>query len=287
MRLGTGLSISIVLIMFTLQSCDLLHPAAQIPSYIQVTGFDLVTNAATQGSNSHKITDVWLYVDKNLVGVFELPATIPVLKAGKHSIQLYPGIKVNGIAASRSAYDFYTSLDTSVTLTPDKTISLRPTVNYSSIAKFTWLENFDAQGISLYKSASSDTGMSLAPLSFDGSLCGAVYMDAARPYAEVLSSYAFNLPKQGKLVYLEFNYKTSSGFTVGVLSTDFSGGTQKEDVLVVQSSNGEWKKMYVKLTDVISNNSLAVTNSIYFYSAKSSAEEKSDFYLDNLKLINE
>ncbi|MDQ3048944.1 MAG: hypothetical protein M3R27_15445, partial [Bacteroidota bacterium] len=110
-----------------LSSCEIYNPAEQIPAYIRVEKFILTTDNFSQGSNSHKITDVWVYVDEILVGCFELPVTIPVLYEGSHQVKLRAGIKVNGISASRAPYPFYTIHEQTVDFQPTKKITLTPT----------------------------------------------------------------------------------------------------------------------------------------------------------------
>ena len=58
-----------------MSSCELYNPAEPTPAYIHIDKFILNTAYLTEGSNSHKITDAWVYIDDQLLGCFELPAT--------------------------------------------------------------------------------------------------------------------------------------------------------------------------------------------------------------------
>ncbi|MES2398217.1 MAG: hypothetical protein V4549_19535, partial [Bacteroidota bacterium] len=95
-----------IFIVTTFISCELYNPAEPIPAYIRIDKIDLATIPG-QGTDSHKITDAWVYIDEQLIGCFELPATFPVLYEGSHQVKIAPGIKVNGIAATRSPYPFF------------------------------------------------------------------------------------------------------------------------------------------------------------------------------------
>ncbi|HEY0262319.1 MAG TPA: hypothetical protein VGB95_04790, partial [Chitinophagales bacterium] len=88
-----------------LDGCSM--PNNGIPVYIQIDSMSVQTNQSTQGSASSKITDAWLYVNGEQIGVFELPAKIPVLKSGDLRVSISAGIKDNGIANTRAAYPFY------------------------------------------------------------------------------------------------------------------------------------------------------------------------------------
>ncbi|HOV12628.1 MAG TPA: hypothetical protein PLL90_12785, partial [Bacteroidales bacterium] len=67
-----------------------------VPSYIHIDKIDLNTTYEFDGSNSCKITDAWVYIDGDLQGIYELPATFPVLANGQHTIMVRAGIKLNG-----------------------------------------------------------------------------------------------------------------------------------------------------------------------------------------------
>ena len=53
----------------------------EIPSYIEINDFNLTSNSSF-GENTENITDVWIYIDENLQGVYEIPVTFPVLNKG-------------------------------------------------------------------------------------------------------------------------------------------------------------------------------------------------------------
>src|SRR6185369_5304430 len=97
-------------------SCNIINPASPVPSYIRIESIKLTTDNATQGSNRNAITDVWVYVDQQMVGVFEMPVTVPVLYSGVHTVMLKAGIIVDGIASTRIDYPFYNSFTQEVNL---------------------------------------------------------------------------------------------------------------------------------------------------------------------------
>ena len=97
-------------------SCNIINPAEPVPAYLHVDSFSVKTDPLTQGSSSHRIVDAWVFVDGNIVGAFEMPVNVPVLSAGMHKVTVRPGILVNGIAATRSIYPFYSGYDTVMNL---------------------------------------------------------------------------------------------------------------------------------------------------------------------------
>src|ERR1035437_8225163 len=118
-------------VIVTISSCSLFNPGNPIPAYIHIDKIGVKVNSdGSQGSRSNKISDAWVYIDEQLIGCFELPATFPVLYEGKHEIKIRPGIKVNGIAATRTPYPFYTIYDSIIHLQKGVRTYLNPIVTY-------------------------------------------------------------------------------------------------------------------------------------------------------------
>ena len=72
-------------LLFLLTACGKNNPD---PSWIQVNEWTLVANANSQyptGELTHNFTEAWLYVDNEVVGVFEVPFKIPILKSALSS----------------------------------------------------------------------------------------------------------------------------------------------------------------------------------------------------------
>ena len=69
-----------VLIILVGWSCNAIDRDEPIPSYLHITEFELsVPGDNSQGSSAADIRDVWLDVNGQAVGVFEVPVTVPVL----------------------------------------------------------------------------------------------------------------------------------------------------------------------------------------------------------------
>ncbi len=281
-----------VCIAFALSSCNIYNPAEPIPAYIHIDKIAVSTNSdGSQGSKSSKINDAWVYVDEKLIGCFELPVTFPVLYEGSHQIKIRPGIKVNGIAATRAPYPFYTIYDTTVNnLQKGVKINLNPRVTYRTNMAFNFMEDFENTGTIISKSpaAGVDTVIQLIhspnPNVFEGSASGAAYLDHSRTFFECVSSTSYVLPKNGVDVFLEFNYKCNHEFKVGVFAHMASGGTVKTEALTINPS-ATWNKAYIYLTPAVSSNFNATDYNILFGMLNSTAEDNVNLMLDNIKLV--
>ncbi|MBL7888354.1 MAG: hypothetical protein JNL24_02315 [Bacteroidia bacterium] len=275
-------------------SCNIINPAEPIPSYIRINSISLTT-VAGQGSNSSKITDAWVYIDEQLVGCFEVPVTIPILKEGVHQLKIRGGIKVNGISATRSPYPFYDSYTQTITLNNGEVQTISPVVKYLSSADFTCMEDFEAStGTILYNSPSgTDTTLAVTTtLSevFEGNKSGIAYIDATRTLFECVSdpNTLFPLPKNSAPVFLEFNYKANYNFAVGLFCHTVIGSTTtnitKEKTLDFNPSS-DWNKAYVYLTPTIGASGSANQYKIFIGMLNTTGADSLALQLDNIKIV--
>jgi hypothetical protein len=282
-----------------LGSCNLYNPAEPVPSFIHIQKIDLVTDPLTEGSNSSKITDAWVYIDGNLLGAYELPVTLPALAEGTHELLIKAGIKVNGISATRAPYPFYDSYKQTITLTRGATLTVSPTVHYTSGINWgspnLWKEDFeDSVGITLDTSASgTDTNMyhryigigATSPEVFEERGSGVVYLDHSNTFFEYWSSVPpFVLPRGDAPVFLELNYRCNYDFVIGVFAHS-SAGSEKIKVINIHPS-ANWNKIYVYLSPTIARAGNVNDYNIFFGMLNNSGNDDIYLNLDNIKLIH-
>src|ERR1035438_5850904 len=170
------------LLLFILQSCEKFSDGQSVPAYLKIDSIYLVIKSSTQGSSSQNITDAWVYVDEELLGTFQMPANLPVLKTGKHTVTIFAGIKKNGIAATRGAYPFYAPITMQVNFKPDSASSLGVlSTTYLSTTNFLWMEDFEDAGFTLDTTTRSSFAIKKtpegSPLTFEGVHSGIITMD--------------------------------------------------------------------------------------------------------------
>jgi len=280
-----------IAIMGFFYSCELVNPTENIPSYIHIDSIALTTkNHPEYGSSSHKITDAWIYVDDQLIGAFQLPATVPVLNSGTHTVTIKPGIKVNGIAGTRAIYPFYTTFTSSENLKTKSIITINPTLTYNSYTDFAWMENFEDGGISLIKTSVSDTIIKQTSDStkvFEGNFSGIINLDANKSFFQCETASSYGLPSGGdNPVFLEMNYKANQVFLVGLFANNsITGEVQRLEVLYINPTTN-WNKIYINLKTALEMTT--ISNPIYkvFVEAQySSTVSTTEILLDNLKLV--
>jgi len=277
-------------ILFTLivmTSCEKFSGDQTIPAYVNINSITLSTNYEIQGSASNAITDAWVYVDGESIGTFQMPARFPVLKEGNHTVMIKPGIKKDGIAATRIIYDFYSPVQKNVRLAGDSSVFLG-TMNttYLSTTKFLWKEDFEDVAITLDTSNRSTVPLIHTPtgsqLAFEGAYSGMVTMNADTDFFECITHKEYDIPSNA--VFLEMNFRTNNTLLVGVFIY--------MDILIYQvpiitlfPTNGIWKKIYIDLTTTLNAYSGAKQFKVYLNTFKNADASPAQILLDNLKIV--
>jgi hypothetical protein len=269
-------------------SCEKFSGDQTIPAYLSIDSIYLQTDYSLEGSDSQNITDAWVYVDDYLVGTFQLPARFPVLKEGKHTLSVIPGVKKDGIASTRITYPFYNTVTQSVNFVPDSTFMVGVLkTTYISTAKFKWIEAFEDVTISLDTTSRSMVNIEVtpsgSPLVFEGMHSGIVQMDSALNFFEAATHNYFPIPKAP--VFLEMNFNTNTSFQAGVIiyTTDYI--IYQTPVLNLVPTNNKWKKIYIDLTTTLNSYSNSTNFKVYFGGFKDAAILHGTILLDNVKLV--
>jgi hypothetical protein len=261
----------------------------KVPSYLEIPAVT-VSTTQLQGAPTSRITDVWVSVNDELLGVWELPARIPVLYEGPVEIRVDAGIKRNGMFDDRLRYPFFTPYTTQTTLTLKNTTTIEPVVNYSDQADF-WIEAFEDPGTLLNVTPASDTTLlRFTPAEFpdlvlNNSPCGGFVLDGDHQYIRLYTDQDFEV--FGGPVFLELDYRTDMQFTIGVLYV--LDGTPRVEpfVYVVPTVRPDgstyWNKIYVDLSPVF--NTGISQRDIYIEGNLPEGSSLSRVLLDNIKLV--
>ena len=222
-------------------TCDIINPEEQLPAYLEINNFDFTTTAS-QGADSEQITDVWVFVDDTSLGVYELPATVPVLNLGNQRITVFPVIRENGLRSSPIIYPFYERYETTQELISETIISINPSTTYTNKTVFELVEDFNNNGHQL------NGGDPNAVQVVDG--VGAIQL-AGKEMVEFTSSSTFlDLPTSGGLpVFVEFDYKTNVELEIGLLGLNANPINPVSSTLYnyILCPINRWNKVYINL----------------------------------------
>lgn len=269
-------------------SCDIINPPEATPSFLQIDSISVNSNYLTSGSGSSNITEAWIFVDGQHLGVHDLPLNIPILNEGKHQLSILAGIKRNGLSSKRVDYPFYTSFESEVTFSPEDTLMLSPTIEYRENLNV-WTEDFEDPGIKFVTNSASDTNFVITKEDgevFEGNASGKVEFGEGVYNFVVRTDEQFQFPR-GQPVFVEVDYNTTEVFEVGIV-VNLTNETTTSTVGFVKASNHqgsrEWRKIYFDLSEVINQNSQATSYEVFF-AASGNDSGDSEIIFDNIKII--
>jgi hypothetical protein len=268
-----------------LNSCSVLEPSPPAAAFIHIDSIPVSTVYATQGSNAHRITDVWVIFDDKFLGTFPLPADFPVLGTGNQQIQVRAGVIENGVASTRSAYPKYSLFDTTLNLTANEKTIITPHVTYAPGAQFPQIEDFDDASLSLSSVNVNYANLSITQTNDTNAFesnSGVVTLDDNHTIFESASSSPFTLPLNVPS-YLELNYKGECEFQIGTY-INTSAGVVRTSLLTLKES-AQWKKVYVSLSDLGGVQQSGIGYKVYLHALKPGNVSTAKLYFDNLKVV--
>jgi len=276
-----------VLCAFSL-SCNVINPDEQEPGYIHIPAFEMDVLPG-QGTSSEKITEVWVYAEEQIIGVYDLPADVPVIANGPTDIQFFAGIKNNGISSTRIRYPFYKPFTTSVNVSPISRDTIVPVFSYFEDVIIT--EKDFENGNFLVPAGSTQGLFNVTDdpeLVFEGSRSGIGTLEAG----EVLLYFKDDDNLQlnaGLPIFLEMNYSCNNSFAVGMLAVNGSTVNKNMAVIINPTTSvpgtPRWNKIYIDFGLVPLQNLNADYFELYFEVVPDDPDENVTFYLDNLKLV--
>lgn len=279
----------LLLIIASTSACNLINPAEGIPAYIHIKEYQFETNIGTEGSNSQRIEDVWVYVDNNLLGAYDLPATIPILSTGEQEVVLDPGIRENGISALPTVYPYISRVTLTANLEAGVVDTLSPVGRYSDDVEFLFVEGFDENHI--FDVDRDDDDGTFIEASTDNALdgkSGRIHLTTDHSEIQVATRLEFfDLPETGFIpVYLELDYKTDVEVLFGLIGLNDSG-TEEFYYSHALNPKSDWNKVYLNLTEVIVNSRLNVYQvGIAARLPIDMSLDEANIYLDNIKLLH-
>lgn len=277
------------LILF-LSSCVKNNPA---PSWIQVNEWTLLANAELSGAEgelSHNFTDAWVYVNDELMGVFEVPFKIPVLKSGNCNIKIYPTIRNNGISATKKIYPFVDAYEINADLVQNEVLTINPVTKYKTGLDF-WIEDFEDAAPKFTTDPNSATDMvsgSDANILNWGNFYGIVQLDATDSTWVAYTQNDFtNWPRGGEL-YLEVDYYNTNDVVTGVIGISASETKNNVNIQMNGQDPGsvKWKKIYIELKEIVGNSPSAEYFKLSLQAGLDPGDANGFIVLDNIKVVH-
>lgn len=270
---------------FLVTTCCLLAGCKKNPE--TEPGFFLTADPVTlktdslQGSSSHGISDIWLYVDGQFQGAYPTGKSMPIITRNeKVTIEAFAGIKNNGIDGTRIYWQSYSKLKFDTLVPQGQHLRRSFEFTYNPQVNFLWVEGFESNAmVSLVKSPISESSYVLLPAGsgFEGrSVEMSLQPNQVIGQLESASSYA--LPLANSNVYLELNYRCNSELRIGIFGT----GTGDKEVIRLNPKT-DWNKIYIQLSAVVNMEPKASNYKLYFQMINTGNDVW--MQMDNIKLI--
>ena len=254
-----------------------------IPTYVAINNFSLSTKTS-EGSNAQKITDAWVFINGVSNGVFPLPTTFPILDTGSIDLEIFPGVRGDGIKSNPIIYPFYTSYKTKLTASSEKTFTLKPSINYNSSAQIGINEDFERTNVlSVNRDLITNVPFTIINNGFEGKSAQAI-LDGANLTIEKCTSVRVPIAQNVNNAFIELNYKTSALLYVGLVASDAAYSDVSSVYKIALYPNTEWNKTYISVIDEVHGLNKAYYQ-IAIKSVKPDSLDKATILIDNLKLI--
>lgn len=280
------------------QGCNIINPAEQTPTYIHIDSFHFVQNTAVNptilktntqsnilATRSHQTNIVWVYYNNNPVGIFDLPATFPVMATGTGQLQVAPAILVNGLNSSVGAYPFYMVDTFSFAAQPGRIINHTPQTEFYSDAKVGIISNFeDGTNFSQWESSVANMGITTDSFVFEGYHSGIIKLPTQDGADSAVDSTSFSFIIPGGVAYIEFDYNSTVPFYVGMqanLSHIISSTPYYK--AGIYPNNG-WEKFYLRVDDFTAD-AQASSYNLYIKAVLPAGQTAGRVLIDNIQLV--
>lgn len=227
------------------------------PSWIEINEWVLEENIDSPynaGVLTSNFTDAWVYVNDQLIGVFEVPCKVPVLVSGSANIKVFPAIHNNGISATKKMYPFVQPHEEDVQLVQNESIVINPTTKYYSNVQF-WIEDFENATFKLNHTSQSSATLIIESETNGLNKYGRVLLNSSASNWEAYTNQALSFP-QGSEVYLEVDYYNTNKIVTGLIAAKADGTTEDHINISMNAQDPSevvWKKIYIDLKELIIN----------------------------------
>ena len=239
----------------------------------------------------HNFPDAWVMVNGKDLGTWELPCKIPVLASDNATVQIFPGVKMNGVSTSRPRYPFTDANKQTINLKQSEITRIASIpVKYYSTTAFKVVENFE-RDYNGYFTAEDTNGVNfehIYDIDNPTNRIGRISLEDTIMDFNVLSS-TMKFSNNIQYVFLEMDYRCdveSAQIYAGVLVTKPTTVVATDEPLVVVNATPKWKKIYINLTQAVLRNhtSEAVSYRVYLSGGRSDSTPI-HYYFDNIKVI--
>lgn len=270
---------------FYMSSCSFLDSSEEVPMYFQIDSVGFETKPE-EGINTAKINAVAAFAYGFSIGVYEIPARIPVIEERENlDLVLFGNIRNNGIASNPINYPFFEPLEYNFEFEPGATRKLNPVFKYSDASNVRMISDFES-GNDFTVNVDNNPGIVFKRSSETpyGNFCGKITL--SNPGEEFEKSTFTAISKQevaNGSVFLEMDYRNEIPIAVGVFRIE-SGGLFVPFYKLVLNEQDDWNKVYIELTTEIAD--AQVENFTILIGSAAGNTNTGSVWIDNLRLLH-
>lgn len=270
-----------------ISSCSLFDNEDPIPAYLILDNPSLST-LAEQGANTHNITDVWVFDDQELLGIFPLPAKVPIIADGnEHKITIFAGVRNNGVQSNSLRYPFMKPVVADVNLVAQEEKVIPLEFSYVPETKFDIVEDFEGPHEFVTDPSPTD-GVAIEITTeevLSGNGAGHVIMDTdTSRFERTTLGYFPKAQNAGVFTFVEMDYKSDVPFLVGyIIQTD---QVVSKNYTILLKPSDTWNKIYIDLSTPIAASNVVSYTMTLASSVTNSTTLPANIYFDNIKLLH-
>lgn len=258
-------------------------------SWLKIEKWDLVANPNAQndpGVLTHNFNQVFVNMDGQMIGAFELPAKIPIIGEGLHNFILIPGVVNNGINATKARYPFMTHYNVDFELKIEDTVTMHPETMYGQNVQFL-VEDFETPGMQIINDGGPADIERVSDQEFLewGNFLGKVVLNNQDSLWLARTDFGVSFPKQGSNVYLELDYINTNAIVTSVISANQNTIHEDVHIQINPRTDMKWRKIYIDLKEIVSFRGNATVNEVGFSAVFDKITDENVIYIDNVKVI--
>ena len=270
--------------MACLASCSLFDTFDEVPMFLDIESVEF-ESIPVQGFNTSNITAVEAFVDGFSVGVFSLPAKIPVLQTNDSvDVAIFAVIRNNGITSNPVKYPFYKEAEYVLDFEAGKNVPLKPVFRYRSDAIVVPTCDFESN-ICITNNIDNNTDIVFERSTETdyGNFCGKITIPEANTFFEKSSFQSFlKSDLNGNIAFLEMDYRCETNFGVGVVLSG-QGVPDFPAYTLVLNPQETWNKIYIEISQLIS---VANVESFQLlFGTTTATTDPGSIWIDNLKVV--
>lgn len=278
------------LLLLGLWGCSIIGEDQDIPRYLVVPELAF-TPGELEGTSSSRITDLWVYSATDVVGVFPLPAVVPLLPEdiAEGSVRLLAGIRENGLSDRRAPYPFFTAYEQAQFPDPGMRDTLVPLIELVEDVRLLRVEDFETSNV--FGSMIGGPGLLRVDDDvqvFEGGESGRINVSIGAEAVRVRTVEQEYDLINGVPAFLEMDYRCDQPFAVGLFG--FRGGQEWQHPAMVLTAtddglNPVWNKIYIDLEPLVMAQGTADHFEVYFECFLQSGRFSGSVGLDNLRIL--